>query len=761
MLALVPEPGPPAVEPMPLYGRLASEDDLGAEASQEMSPEPSMRHLLEVVSEMHRALAEQLAEMDQRMIHIQDIQAHMIFGHAKRVTSVTSNASQKPKPSNSAKKLQVRDNLAMEALQLDISKLVPSHSTGSESWSLTAFKKKDKVLTDKRHETNHEVKSRTRSPGALDRSRAKVKESPGSARPNTLELPGEVAIAGSDCDNSAPPSDQRQTTYRSAVSDNEMMEKAMEKGEKGSEKGSIRNSPRSMPMARVGSVQSLRSQEKPNQKVQSLHSSGRDGSINRSRRSSQEMRRAVSKANITEVFKLKEAQLTAALRSPTPQSLSPMKGKPKPESPSPAKGVNGDTASESASEAETLVEVVEVEQVEEAEPESLWLRLSPLNTFMCCHFSKLLGLVPLFHPREESQTWLGFFKELVSRLYHWSLILLLLGFLVRLLWGLSFCHNRSIDAIHASQYVYDEDHEGLCNSAWPPLAVDVALLMGGILVLMSWGGFFNYRDTTKLVAQSAEELTSYCEQTGLGTAWKAWSCKDALWTLLLWLLLVVARYALSAWAVASDGEASFEDWGTWRAQRVQVPHVVTVQVMGVLVVASFWQVRTSHAMLLILNWWSANLLTGQVSCMEAKREWRGVSGLFRKTSRTFEHCFAALASLIVILALCALYDLRQGHNSGVVCGAAAVMFFIPGVLWTHARTTTACKRLPSLVTLCEVEDEEQDAEYMGLAMYLSLSECGFFVWDTCVTVAFVQKFMYFASALAGTIGFQTGAFQLS
>jgi len=55
---------------------------------------------------MHRALAEQLAEMDQRMIHIQDIQAHMKFGsHAKRL-SVTSNASQKPKPSNSAKKLQ-------------------------------------------------------------------------------------------------------------------------------------------------------------------------------------------------------------------------------------------------------------------------------------------------------------------------------------------------------------------------------------------------------------------------------------------------------------------------------------------------------------------------------------------------------------------------------------------------------------------------------------------------------------------------------
>ena len=40
-------------------------------------------------------------------------------------------------------------------------------------------------------------------------------------------------------------------------------------------------------------------------------------------------------------------------------------------------------------------------------------------------------------------------------------------------------------------------------------------------------------------------------------------------------------------------------------------------------------------------------------------------------------------------------------------------------------------------------------------------ECGFFVWDTCVTVANVQKFLYFASALAGTIGFQTGALQLT
>ena len=49
------------------------------------------------------------------------------------------------------------------------------------------------------------------------------------------------------------------------------------------------------------------------------------------------------------------------------------------------------------------------------------------------------------------------------------------------------------------------------------------------------------------------------------------------------------------------------------------------------------------------------------------------------------------------------------------------------MLWTHASTTTACNRLPSLVTLIEADDEEEDREYMGLALYLSLSECGFFV----------------------------------
>lgn len=167
-------------------------------------------------------------------------------------------------------------------------------------------------------------------------------------------------------------------------------------------------------------------------------------------------------------------------------------------------------------------------------------------------------------------------------------------------------------------------------------------------------------------------------------------------------------------------------------------------------------VRTSHAMLLIVNSWSACLLQGDASCLESKNDWRCISGLFRKTSRTFERCFAVLGSIMVMLIFAGLYDLTQGRGEEILASISLALV-VPGVLWTHASTTTACNCLPSLVTLCKVENEEEDADYMGLAMFLSLSECGFFVWDTCVTVGLVQKFIYFTAAMAGTIGFQTGA----
>lgn len=128
--------------------------------------------------------------------------------------------------------------------------------------------------------------------------------------------------------------------------------------------------------------------------------------------------------------------------------------------------------------------------------------------------------------------------------------------------------------------------------------------------------------------------------------------------MLLWVILVLGRFIPSGWNSATQ-RVEFPEW------RDLLAHAILA---GILVVASFWQVRTSHAMLLILNSWSASLLGGEISCMQAKQQWRRVSGLFRKTSRTFEHCFAALASLIVAVALSALYDLRQGGAGGAGVG---------------------------------------------------------------------------------------------
>ena len=77
--------------------------------------------------------------------------------------------------------------------------------------------------------------------------------------------------------------------------------------------------------------------------------------------------------------------------------------------------------SDDATEAKQVDE--ETESVQLAEWEPVWLKLSPLNTFMTRYVSKALGLVPLFDPerKESAFSWRSSFKELLSRLYHWSL----------------------------------------------------------------------------------------------------------------------------------------------------------------------------------------------------------------------------------------------------------------------------------------------------------------------------------------------------
>ena len=78
---------------------------------------------------------------------------------------------------------------------------------------------------------------------------------------------------------------------------------------------------------------------------------------------------------------------------------------------------------------------------------------------------------------------------------------------------------------------------------------------------------------------------------------------------------------------------AFNSWmeGEWTMKTL--PFVATYSLStGILVVASFWQFRTSHAMLLIVNSWSASVLRGEESCIHSKHEtqrqfWQNLWGL--------------------------------------------------------------------------------------------------------------------------------------
>lgn len=57
---------------------------------------------------------------------------------------------------------------------------------------------------------------------------------------------------------------------------------------------------------------------------------------------------------------------------------------------------------------------------------SWWLKLNPLSTFIATYASKALGLVP-WTEIDFQMDWRSRCRRYASRLYHWLLILFLLG----------------------------------------------------------------------------------------------------------------------------------------------------------------------------------------------------------------------------------------------------------------------------------------------------------------------------------------------
>lgn len=434
--------------------------------------------------------------------------------------------------------------------------------------------------------------------------------------------------------------------------------------------------------------------------------------------SSEKLNQAIYSGNLTEVFRVQERGLMEAL--------------------SPRNERNDEAEKEFAPVLEALD--VETESLSQERRESRWLWLSPLHEFLARYASKALGLMPLFDVQMEaedtSRSRLRLrARRMVSRLYHWFV---LFSLILAAAWL-------------GSRYSSDVNDEDFDCGGLPPLTTDLAIVISACMVLSSWGGFWSYQETTQRVASGSRDLADCCEMIHLDHAWRIWSCTDALMASLLFLGLLGGRVAVTLMTLEEHREGG---WGPVLLS--MLPFAVSA---GILAIASFWQVRTSHAMTLIINEWSGTLVRGQSSAWQLKGAWRLISGLFRKTSRTFQYCYAALCATIVLVAFTAINDARRDLLVPSLPNLA-VALLLPGVLVILASTTTACRRLPSLVSLVEPTDAKQETEFMELTLFLSFSECGFFLWDTSVTVGLVQKFLYFTLAVAGTMGFQSGAFRL-
>lgn len=313
-------------------------------------------------------------------------------------------------------------NLAMQALQMDIASLVPVHamkipetatlSTGVASWNLGGKKRQEKK------NKGHDGRRHNAGAQSLSGATGELPGPPGSILP-VAQVRSENAFGLMESGAFGPIESGNSEEVRPASTQ-------QVEGDVKNSRNSSQPEP-SSPKASGGEVR----------RAGSLHSGGNSkASSVKSRRNSISLNRAVSKANITEVFKVREQELTADLHDKTPSVKAsprpsakdvPKKGAQSVKSDAPLGSVREtpeasnrfpsvtSEASDSSEDSDETIEEVEVEMA------SRWLKLSPLNTFITCYVSKALGLVPLFDIESDKPTWKNCSKHWASRLYHWNL----------------------------------------------------------------------------------------------------------------------------------------------------------------------------------------------------------------------------------------------------------------------------------------------------------------------------------------------------
>jgi len=351
---------------------------------------------------------------------------------------------------------------------------------------------------------------------------------------------------------------------------------------------------------------------------------------------------------------------------------------------------------------------------------------------------RLCGLTPLVQWKPESAE----FTEspapspralAASKAYH--CVILLLNFLFVVLAASSVAVCSDLDAS-------EESHTEASVMCRQPLATDLAFGVGALLAVWSCGGLGSYFKSSRMQLQIQDHLMQEVDSTGLTHQWKSQKGVDAVALGSTWLFVLAAR----SWIIGPELTEPMA------AGKQALYALACACLLG----ACYVQMSMWRGISLTVVAFARSVLEGQVSNLQARQRWREAISCMRQTSRMFQLTAAVLALTTVLVCFGVLYDFdRRRHLTALP--TLIVAGILPVALYVAASSTSHCTRLPSLVCMLE-EDEEQEEDYMNLALFLTLSESGFFMWDTRVTLAVLQKFLYFTTAIVGTIGFQLKVF---
>ena len=177
---------------------------------------------------------------------------------------------------------------------------------------------------------------------------------------------------------------------------------------------------------------------------------------------------------------------------------------------------------------------------------------------------------------------------------------------------------------------------------------------------------------------------------------------------------------------------------------------------AVLASSGFLQMLTWRGLGIKIQSFIQPFLNEEINCQAVKTRWRVMGSCMHQASKTFQVVSTVMGMTTVLGSLAFLYDLQQSLLLASLPG-----FLVPvdaGFPATSSIHWVSCSSLPSMISM--LDPGEGDKDFQDLAVFLGLTNCGCFLWDTKVTVGLLQKVVYMTVGFVGTIALRGGMIPL-